>query len=343
MATRRTEYERVARTIIDIARRAPSVGNTQPWAWCADGADLELRSDPARRLRGSDPEGRLLTISCGAALHYANTAAGAMGWDTRVDLLPRPDDPDLLALLALAPGHVPPDASAVLDSLARRHTDRRPFTNWPLPDDLVRALAETVRVPGVVVSAVTEPALRQRVERVIEETRLAHERDPRLAEETDRWTDRSTSDGIPSSVASAGRPTGSSNLQRWPTRFDRGPVPAPPASTAFTAGGLLVVGTSDDDRAAWLRAGIALTGLWLRATTDGLAVVPLSQVVEIEAGRMALADEVFAGRRHPQVAARIGWPGIGREPLPGTPRRAVEDVLRRRRGRAPSLLTRRSR
>lgn len=343
MATRRTDYQKVARTIIDVARRAPSVCNTQPWTWSTDGADLELRADPARRLTGSDPEGRLLTVSCGAALHYATTAATAMGWDTRVDLLPRPEEPDLLALLRLAPGHVLPGATAVLDSLSQRHTDRRPFTSWPLPHDLVRGLVETVRLPGVVVSAVTEPALRRRVEQLIEEARLAQERDPRLAEDTDTWTDRPTPDGVPSTVARAGKPSGRSNLQRWPTRFDRGPVPRPPAPTASTAGGLLVVGTSEDDAAAWLRAGIALTGLWLRATADGLAVVPLSQVVELEAGRRALADEVFAGRWHPQVAARIGWPEIGRDPLPGTPRRTVEDVLRRRRARAPMLRNRRAR
>ena len=39
---RRTDYDRVARAIVDVARRAPSVDNTQPWTWCPDRADLEL-------------------------------------------------------------------------------------------------------------------------------------------------------------------------------------------------------------------------------------------------------------------------------------------------------------
>jgi hypothetical protein len=97
VTTRRTDYDRVARAIVDVARRAPSVDNTQPWTWCPDRADLGLRADLARALPASDPDGRLLTISCGAALHYARTAAEAMGWDTRVDLLPCPGDPGLLA------------------------------------------------------------------------------------------------------------------------------------------------------------------------------------------------------------------------------------------------------
>jgi hypothetical protein len=75
VTTRRTDYDRVARAIVDIARRAPSVDNTQPWTWCPDRADLGLRADLARALPASDPDGRLLTISCGAALHYARTTA----------------------------------------------------------------------------------------------------------------------------------------------------------------------------------------------------------------------------------------------------------------------------
>jgi nitroreductase len=288
VTTRRTDYDRVARAIVDIARRAPSVDNTQPWTWCPDRADLGLRADLARALPASDPDGRLLTISCGAALHYARTAAEAMGWDTRVDLLPCPGDPGLLARLRLAPGHVPPEAPAVLDSLRRRHTERRRFTDRPLPDDLLRRLAETVRVPGVVVSAVTDRVLRGRVEGLIEDARLA-----------------------------------------------RGGDQAPAAPPAPTTGGLLVIGSTTDDRSAWLRAGIALTGLWLRATSDGLGVVPLSQVLEAEARRDALGREVFGGQCRPQVAIRIGWPETRGRSLRPTPRRSVSDVLRRPRPRTP--------
>ena len=76
------------RNILELARRAPSVHNTQPWRWRIDGRLLELRADRSRQLRVADPLGRNLMISCGCALHHAVVGGGALGWRARVDLFP---------------------------------------------------------------------------------------------------------------------------------------------------------------------------------------------------------------------------------------------------------------
>src|SRR5678815_5003933 len=78
----------VLRRIIELACRAPSVHNTQPWRWRIRGAELELHADRSRQLQVGDPQGRNLVISCGAALHHAQVAAGALGWEARVDRVP---------------------------------------------------------------------------------------------------------------------------------------------------------------------------------------------------------------------------------------------------------------
>ena len=57
------------RRIVEGATRAPSVHNTQPWLWRAHAHTLDLYADRSRRLGATDPEGRNLVISCGAALH----------------------------------------------------------------------------------------------------------------------------------------------------------------------------------------------------------------------------------------------------------------------------------
>ncbi len=81
------------------AGHAPSVHNTQPWRWRVLPDALELRSVADRQLAASDPEGRLLAVSCGAALHHARVALAAEGWHAVVQRLPDPDDSDLLARL----------------------------------------------------------------------------------------------------------------------------------------------------------------------------------------------------------------------------------------------------
>src|SRR3954470_7997744 len=67
----------------DTARLAPSVHNTQPWRWVVRGDRLELFAVEDRQLREQDPEGRLMVLSCGAALHHALVALAAEGWQAR--------------------------------------------------------------------------------------------------------------------------------------------------------------------------------------------------------------------------------------------------------------------
>lgn len=67
---------------------APSVHNTQPWRWRVYPDHLDLYADRSRQLELADPAGRLLTISCGAALHHAQVAMAAQGWRPVVDRWP---------------------------------------------------------------------------------------------------------------------------------------------------------------------------------------------------------------------------------------------------------------
>ncbi|MGE5831069.1 MAG: nitroreductase, partial [Micromonosporaceae bacterium] len=98
-----------------LAGFAPSIHNTQPWHWRIDGSTMELLAEPTRQLAVTDPEGRMLTISCGAALHHVRVALAAEGWAVDVERVPDRDDRDLLARLDLA-GTVPvaPEAMRLL-------------------------------------------------------------------------------------------------------------------------------------------------------------------------------------------------------------------------------------
>src|SRR5690349_8602977 len=93
-------------------RKAPSILNSQPWRWRVDGRTLELRADRSRRIAALDPDARLLTVSCGVALHHARTSLAADGVRFRVECLPDPADPDLLAAVThLGPGETPGSAA----------------------------------------------------------------------------------------------------------------------------------------------------------------------------------------------------------------------------------------
>ncbi|MDI6912163.1 nitroreductase family protein [Nocardioides sp.] len=308
--------------IAEAALRAPSIHNSQPWRWRVGGDRVDLYADRDRQLAAADPVGRNLAISCGAALHEATVAAQAYGWPAEITRLPDPRDPDHLATLHLRRGNQLPRALQDLEALQERRTDRRRFTSWPIPPERLARLAASVGVDQARVVPVTAAHDRVRVELLVSRATTIQKADRRFANEQRSWLDRSEVDGIPRELLpAAGTPGRGSRFVDGPVEEldDRGSIE--------NSDGLLVVATDADDIEAWLRAGEALDQLWLHAMNDGLSVVPLSQVIEVDETRTALHHELLGGLLHPQLLVRIGWQEIARSPLPRTPRRPLAEVL----------------
>jgi hypothetical protein len=323
-ATSTTVSERVGRQLVGIACRAPSVDNTQPWAWRLRPDGMDLYADHQRRQPGADPTGRELVISCGAALHHTVVAAEAIGAHVEVTTLPEGPGSDLMARFTLTPSHPTDDALTRASLLGKRHTDRRRFTEWPVPAENLEHLAEAGEKWGATVLPIIDRGLRVEVERLLEEARRRQQGDPRIAEETESWIDHGATDGIPTATL----PLFRGARGERPTRFGSGLIPDGAESVLHGTDGLLVVSTPDDTPRSWLRAGASLSALWLQATTNGLSVVPLSQLAEVPPTRAALRERLSPLSPVPQVLARVGWQEIGRAELPRPPRRPLDDVLR---------------
>ena len=287
------------RRVVELAGLAPSVRNSQPWRFVARGTEIELRADRSRALRVGDDDGRMLLLSCGAALDHAVVAARALGDAVEVRRLPDAGDPDLLAVLRLHPGVPSASAATDLQAIAERRTDRRRFTSWPVSFGQLQDLCRVAEQRGAVAVPVVDLADRVRIDLLL-----------------GRAGDRQARD------AARGRP-------RLGLRASLGDSPyVEPDRDLEPADGLLVLGTAPDigdTPAGWLAAGEALSALWLDATRAGLAIVPLSVVCEVPETRAALQHEVLGGLVSPQVLVRVGWQAIGRPRR--TPRRPVEDVL----------------
>lgn len=88
-----------------VACLAPSIENSQPWRWRIRGNTLELHADRSSQLTATDPEGRLMIVSCGAVLHHATVVLAALGAAATVERIDDPADPDLLARLTLIGHH----------------------------------------------------------------------------------------------------------------------------------------------------------------------------------------------------------------------------------------------
>ena len=100
--TRPTDAQVVSQALTEAATAAgyaPSIHNTQPWRWRLTADHMDLYVERSRVLEVTDPDARLATLSCGAALHHARVSLAAQGWRATVARMPDRGDPDHLAQL----------------------------------------------------------------------------------------------------------------------------------------------------------------------------------------------------------------------------------------------------
>jgi nitroreductase len=310
----------VLRALVARATLAPSPRNAQPWRWTVhpDHVELELDGEVARRLEANDPAGRELTMSCGAALLTLRVAAAEALLDARVDVLPDPHRPQLLAAVTAEPGAI--DAAfADLDAVVPlRHTAWSAFDDRPLPAGLAARLAAEAEVEG---ARLVEVPADRRVALATLVRRADTERydDPRRRAEVAEW--------ISSRWADEGHvvPTVAVVPARAAVRYlDLGDRIAEHDATLLGGAPYVGVITTDGDTPAdWLAAGQALQRLLLVAAAEEVLGGFLSAPCQVDAVRAELRD-LLPGRGWPQLVLRLGHPR--NRPL-GTARRPVDEVV----------------
>lgn len=132
LATRFPDREALE-SVLDVAARAPSSGNLQPWRWRVDGSALHLYADWDRQAGGSSTDRRDVLLGCGAVLNHCIVALAAAGWSPRVRRLPDARDDSHLAILELV--EQPPSAGQheLAAAIARRKADRRRYPAHRIP------------------------------------------------------------------------------------------------------------------------------------------------------------------------------------------------------------------
>ncbi|MBV1849413.1 Acg family FMN-binding oxidoreductase [Catellatospora tritici] len=306
----------------EAAGRAPSIHNTQPWHWQVHPDRLDLFADTSRSLPGTDPDQRMLLVSCGAALHHAQVALHAQGYQVAVRPLPDPDRPEHLATLTVD-GDTPVTADAVrlAQAIQLRHTDRRPNVDIPVTGEQLEELRRVAGAVGVDLHRLTADQATE-LAVAVSHAEDAAATEPSWQAETAQWTgpDRPAGTGLPPEVIPDKRPETDVGERDFGTQ-----------GTLEVGGGhdrastYVVLFGAEDDRAAWLRAGQALSAVWLHATLLGLAVLPYSQVIEIDATR-AMMRRILSHLGHAYVVLRLGVADPD-HPLPGhTPRLSFDET-----------------
>lgn len=306
------------------ATLAPSIHNTQPWRFVITRGSLELHADRQRQLRVLDPRGRQLMISCGSALFNARVALAAAGYDAPVERFPDPAQTDLLARITLPPEATHGVSIGRLNAvIEQRRTNRRPFYNRAVPAEVLQLLGEAAEQEAAELFRVSRPEHRLAVARLSRQADRAELTDPAYRAELRTWTttDPHRGDGVLVSTVAhvdAGN-TGDLPLRDFDTS-GRGWLPVDTRSSHDQC--LLLLGTLDDDRMAWLRAGEALERVWLELTRLGYVASLLTQVIEVALTHQLLRHELGLSM-HPHLLLRVGQA----PDTPPSPRRPLTEVI----------------
>jgi len=303
------------------ATAAPSIHNTQPWLFRPEGDTIDVLVDRRRQLATLDPDGREMFISVGAAVFNLRLAVRARGREVQVRLIPGRTEPDLAATVSIGREAAPPAAVVALaDAIPRRHTNRRPFADQPVPAATMRELSGAAVVEGAALLTL-DPALR---DGVLSLTRTAENRlrtDPRYRAELAAWTTPGglgRVDGVPRQAFGPRDTDGALPMREFALGHGD-----PTATVDFEPDPTLILLFTDGDTPVdWLRAGAALQRVLLTATVRGLAATPLSQLLEVPRLRDLLQDSETG--QVVQTILRIGYPTT---PARATPRRPVDEVI----------------
>jgi nitroreductase len=309
---------------VELACRAPSLHNSQPWRWVATPAEAELFTDPHRVVRSTDSSGREAIISCGAGLDHFQTAMAAVGWNTYIEEFPSPNRLEHLASMYFTPlDYVTQARRDRADAISRRRSDRLPFGppgDWQSFETVLRDSLESDLVAVEVLADNARPQLHE-ASRLTESLR----RDDDFYHRELQWwtTPFRQAEGIPpSQLVSRPEADRVAVNRKFPSSGFSNRRPA----TATDEAKILVLSTPEDTHADALHAGQVLSKLLLECTMAGLATCPLTHITELEASREIVRD-LMVTEAMPQVLIRVGTAPDGEDVPRPTPRRPLFEVL----------------
>lgn len=317
---------------LEVAVRAPSIHNTQPWAWQLRPDGLVLRADRSRQLAVADPDGHSMLLSCGAALHLTELGLRAQGLSIETTILPDPADPDLLAHFRSSGTATPEeDVVAQADAALRRRSDRRPFALQSIADDLVEQLQHAADDRTVHVHVPTRADERIDLAVAVSWADRVERDDEAYQAEMNHWLRdpdvHALIDGVPvESIPHV--PVDKPRHADVPLRdFEVGVTGKLLIERDADEKPLIAVFLTDADGTRdHLTAGMSMMRFMIAAELAQLSTCPLSQAVDFAEFRTRVRRAMeWVGA--PQMMLRVGYPNAPTSELPRTPRRPPSSVL----------------
>jgi nitroreductase len=327
--------------LVRAAVLATNAHNTQPWLFHVSSDRIDLYAALDRNIGTIDSLRREMYISLGCALENLALAAVAHGFAPVLQLMPDPLDQTFVASIDLAPSQNA--ASPLYAAIPARHTDRAAYATQMVASETLAAMESLIELPSVSLVWFTSTEEKRTFSDLTLRATEAIIADPAQAADDFAWYRTSWNevqtrkDGITLDAAGIGnllRVLGKlvpvsreQSGQGWLTATRETQLPT---AAAF---GTLAVSDSLNN-AQRIQAGRMWQRMHLWATTQGIAIQPLNQVVERAEREQtagfepeftrAIAALVPDSAWHMVMPFRIGYPT---QEAFLSPRRPAEEVV----------------
>jgi hypothetical protein len=312
----RGSREEQLRFLLRYAILAPSNRNTQPWQFAVGRDQVTIHSDSSRWQQVSDPHKRELYISLGCALENLLVALEHFGFGYVVTRSPGAEDESIAAQVAILDHPVASPRSANLfKAIVQRHTHHGRYRRRAVGASALKKLMECKLEHDLNLLLTPDGAIKRAVDKLMLQGDALAFANPRYRKEL--------ADCI--GEGSFGGPWLLSRAQEFAVAhlgvskvIARGDHKALMSSPVF---GLISSRAGGNE--ARIKAGQLLERLYLAATTLGLFLQPISQLLEVDRVRLSFS-KLFRAGGVPLMPFRLGYADT---PGHRTPRRPLEDVL----------------
>jgi hypothetical protein len=318
--------------ILHYASLAPSGHNSQPWhVRFIDDRKMIIGADPARRLPAVDPNNREMMLSLGAFVENLSLAAGDMGYEAQTDVKAgSPSEQEILEVTLRKAKPVP----YPLKRMVLRMTAKHGYRSMDLRKEDVDALAKPLGGRSFYFPRGSEHA-RCIQEGTVESFRAQADRDEaqqelvkwlRLSHEAaERHRDGLTTAGMEIRGLKGWYVRNFTKPEDFMKQSMRKRSVEQTAGLVGQGGGWLVLTSTGESVVDLIETGRSFERMALMARERGVAVHPMTQILEEEIGRSMIASNHDSGML-PQFVLRVGY--LDSYPDPVSPRRPVGWFLR---------------
>ncbi|MCB0211681.1 MAG: hypothetical protein KDJ52_20250 [Anaerolineae bacterium] len=305
--------------LLQYAILAPSKYNIQPWRFAINEDEVQFWLDPSCWLTASDPNRRELHISIGAALENFLIAAEHFGFGHTVTYFPEADQPEFIASVLLSPNGSPSPFrkdKKMFYAIINRHTSRNAYEALTIPKTDLSQIENCCAEPNIKLHLTNDLRLKKQVDALMIQADALQFASPSFREELTYW--------LKEGAFSASWLV--TKMGRLATAY-LGQDKLSPASEQKVlnyAPFLAILSSMEDNRKAYVATGQAFERTALIASSLGVQLQPMTQIIEVPQCREALKSLVPIASGFPQHIFRLGY---GSREKSHTPRHALNEVL----------------